>query len=540
MEHTIVVSATASDPAFLYIAPYAGTAWRVFRDKGSTPCACTTTSQAAAAIARSRSSCAARPDGRPTRATSSTAQPALERAAKLSDKNGGAAHSIPSSRRRRDISAYIRPTSSRSRTARSSWRAPLNSGIRPHQRRQLREPSGRLRAGEGHEGSGGRLRLDLAQYRELAAFAMFASDSTRPPEHARRGQRLTEILKQLQYAPLPWKSRCSSFRRHQRVPRQVPRLRRRDTKKSCTGSWTHGIPRSSSRWRRRRTSRELTDKIKAALEELRASSRRAHGEGQLALHARSRRHPAADPLRQEHAADHQGMRWSPREAPPRPDAMFAARPYARKMMEVLSSMASGGGDRAPAARAARGRAHPARARDADKACAADSTPTHPHAVRFLQDKRPDAIELELLGRKGRDFFRRRHYRVRSEQVALPGPALRDRAEDRARSHQGLHRARGGPGLPRLQRVQERHPAACDRGEAPSRRAEDDRAREPALDYLYEPGGRSTRRCSQARRDPVWRALLESAAAEHGARMRHGRATRNAGDMIDRLTLYMTR
>src|SRR4029079_4935344 len=40
------------------------------------------------------------------------------------------------------------------------------------------------------------------------------------------------------------------------------------------------------------------------------------------------------------------------------------------------------------------------------------------AVRFLQDKRPDAIELELLGRKGRDFFRRRHYKVRSEQVGL--------------------------------------------------------------------------------------------------------------------------
>ena len=50
----------------------------------------------------------------------------------------------------------------------------------------------------------GRLRLDLAQYRELAAFAMFASDLDKATQNMlARGQRLTEILKQLQYAPLP-------------------------------------------------------------------------------------------------------------------------------------------------------------------------------------------------------------------------------------------------------------------------------------------------------------------------------------------------
>jgi len=50
----------------------------------------------------------------------------------------------------------------------------------------------------------GRLRLDLAQYRELAAFAMFASDLDKATQNMlARGQRLTEILKQLQFAPLP-------------------------------------------------------------------------------------------------------------------------------------------------------------------------------------------------------------------------------------------------------------------------------------------------------------------------------------------------
>ena len=102
------------------------------------------------------------------------------------------------------------------------------------------------------------------------------------------------------------------------------------------------------------------------------------------------------------------------------DAMFAARPYARKMMEVLSSMAA----------RAEETAHPLlEQREGDRIllvlvtadkglCGGFNANIIRTAVRFLQDKRPDAIALELLGRKGRDFFRRRHYRVRSEQVGL--------------------------------------------------------------------------------------------------------------------------
>jgi len=102
------------------------------------------------------------------------------------------------------------------------------------------------------------------------------------------------------------------------------------------------------------------------------------------------------------------------------EAMFAARPYARKMMEVLSSLA---------ARAEPG-AHPLLEQregerillvlvTADKGlCGGFNANIIRAAVRFLQDKRPEAVQLDLLGRKGRDFFRRRQYKVRSEQVGL--------------------------------------------------------------------------------------------------------------------------
>src|SRR6266850_2420787 len=67
--------------------------------------------------------------------------------------------------------------------------------------------------------------------------------------------------------------------------------------------------------------------------------------------------------------------------------------------------------------------------------------------------------------------------------------------------------------------------------------------EPALDYLYEPGPEKiyAEMVPKHVEIQVWRALLESAAAEHGARMAAmDAATRNAGDMIDRLTLYMNK
>jgi F-type H+-transporting ATPase subunit alpha len=212
MEHTIVVSATASDPApFLYIAPYAGTAiGEYFRDKGQHAlCVYDDLSKHAAAY-REISLLLRRPPGR-------EAYPGdvfylhsrlLERAAKLSDKNGGGSlTSIPIIETQAgDISAYI-PTNVISITDGQIFLESdlFNSGIRPaiNVGNSVSRVGGSAQV-KAMKAVAGRLRLDLAQYRELAAFAMFASDLDKATQNMlARGQRLTEILKQLQYAPLP-------------------------------------------------------------------------------------------------------------------------------------------------------------------------------------------------------------------------------------------------------------------------------------------------------------------------------------------------
>src|SRR5213593_320995 len=212
MGHTIVVSASASEPApFLYIAPYAGCAiGEYFRDNGQHAlCIYDDLSKHAAAY-REVSLLLRRPPGR-------EAYPGdvfylhsrlLERAAKLSDKKGGGSlTAIPVIETQAgDISAYI-PTNVISITDGQIFLESdlFNSGIRPaiNVGNSVSRVGGSAQV-KAMKSVAGRLRLDLAQYRELAAFAMFASDLDKATQNMlARGQRLTEILKQLQYAPLP-------------------------------------------------------------------------------------------------------------------------------------------------------------------------------------------------------------------------------------------------------------------------------------------------------------------------------------------------
>src|SRR6186713_185114 len=211
MDHTIVVSATASEPApFLYIAPYAGCAiGEYFRDKGQHAlCVYDDLSKHAAAY-REISLLLRRPPGR-------EAYPGdvfylhsrlLERAAKLSDaKGGGSLTAIPIIETQAgDISAYI-PTNVISITDGQIFlEADLfNSGIRPaiNVGNSVSRVGGSAQV-KAMKAVAGRLRLDLAQFRELAAFAMFASDLDKSTQNMlAKGARLTEILKQNQYSPL--------------------------------------------------------------------------------------------------------------------------------------------------------------------------------------------------------------------------------------------------------------------------------------------------------------------------------------------------
>jgi F-type H+-transporting ATPase subunit alpha len=212
MDHTIVVSATASEPApFLYIAPYAGTAMgEYFRDKGKHAlCVYDDLSKHAAAY-REISLLLRRPPGR-------EAYPGdvfylhsrlLERASKLSDKNGGGSlTSIPIIETQAgDISAYI-PTNVISITDGQIFLESdlFNSGIRPaiNVGNSVSRVGGSAQV-KAMKSVAGRLRLDLAQFRELAAFSMFASDLDKSTQAMlAKGERLTEILKQNQYSPLP-------------------------------------------------------------------------------------------------------------------------------------------------------------------------------------------------------------------------------------------------------------------------------------------------------------------------------------------------
>jgi F-type H+-transporting ATPase subunit alpha len=212
MEHTIVVSASASDPApFLYIAPYSGCAiGEFFRDNGKHAlCIYDDLSKHAAAY-REISLLLRRPPGR-------EAYPGdvfylhsrlLERAAKMSDANGGGSlTALPFIETQAgDISAYI-PTNVISITDGQIFLESdlFNQGVRP----AINVGNSVSRVGgsaqiKAMRQVAGTLRLDLAQYRELAAFAQFGSSDLdqATQRQLNRGVRLVEILKQPQYQPL--------------------------------------------------------------------------------------------------------------------------------------------------------------------------------------------------------------------------------------------------------------------------------------------------------------------------------------------------
>jgi F-type H+-transporting ATPase subunit alpha len=212
MDYTIIVSATASDPAPLqFIAPYTGaTIGEYFRDKGGHALIVYDDLSKQATAYRQLSLLLRRPPGR-------EAYPGdvfylhsrlLERAAKLSDKlGGGSLTALPIIETQAgDVSAYI-PTNVISITDGQIFLESdlFYSGVRPAINVGISVSrvggSAQIKAMKQVAGT---LRLDLAQYRELAAFAQFGSDLDKATlAQLNRGQRMVELLKQEQYKPLP-------------------------------------------------------------------------------------------------------------------------------------------------------------------------------------------------------------------------------------------------------------------------------------------------------------------------------------------------
>jgi F-type H+-transporting ATPase subunit alpha len=211
MEYTIIVSATASDPAPLqFLAPYTGcTFGEFFRDNGMHALIIYDDLSKQAVAYRQMSLLLRRPPGR-------EAYPGdvfylhsrlLERAAKLNDDNGGGSlTALPIIETQAgDVSAYI-PTNVISITDGQIFLGTelFNQGIRPAVNVGLSVSRvGSAAQTKAMKKVAGSIKLELAQYREMAAFAQFGSDLDASTQKLlNRGSKLTELLKQNQYSPM--------------------------------------------------------------------------------------------------------------------------------------------------------------------------------------------------------------------------------------------------------------------------------------------------------------------------------------------------
>jgi len=228
------------------------------------------------------------------------------------------------------------------------------------------------------------------------------------------------------------------------------------------------------------------------------------------------------------------------------EAIFAARPYARLMLQVLNSMAT---------RAAP-EYHPLLQDKGDERqllvvitadkglCGGFNANIIRLASRIIEQRRDKTVELGLLGRKGRDHFRRRHLSVHTEHVGIFQALTYATAQRIARE---LIEAFVDDRFDEIHLVFNEFKSVIQQRVVAERLLPiEKRSLQPTLpafDYIYEPSPKAIFDNLLPRHveTQVFRALLESTAAEHGARMTAmDAATNNAAEMIDRLTLHMNK
>ncbi|HEY8234440.1 MAG TPA: ATP synthase F1 subunit gamma [Vicinamibacteria bacterium] len=228
------------------------------------------------------------------------------------------------------------------------------------------------------------------------------------------------------------------------------------------------------------------------------------------------------------------------------EAMFAARPYARKMLQVLNDVAA----------RAQPDAHPLlqeRGHDkillvvvtADKGlCGAFNANIIRTATRFVEERQRRGVAVAAVGRKGRDAMRRRGFEVRSERVGVFQPLRYATARELAKE---LIEAFISGQADEVYLVYNEFKSVIQQRIVVDRLLPIERhtlaPQQAAIDFIYEPepAGIFESLLPRHVEVQVWKALLESQAAEHGARMTSmDSASNNAAEMIDGLTLYMNK
>lgn len=231
------------------------------------------------------------------------------------------------------------------------------------------------------------------------------------------------------------------------------------------------------------------------------------------------------------------------------DGINAARPYARKMREVVTAVAGrAGSDAHPLLTARDGKKLALLVVTSDRGlCGSFNSGLTRAVYRFLKERGAEYEEIALfvVGRKGRDFFRRRETPIRKEYLGVLGSVSRRHAETIANDLVGAFVAgeydevqiafnEFRSAISQIVRFEKMFPIAL---ESSGKTAADD------VDYLYEPSREEILATLLPKyvQVMIFRVLLESVAGEHGARMTAmDSATNNSVEMISRLTLQMNR
>ena len=225
------------------------------------------------------------------------------------------------------------------------------------------------------------------------------------------------------------------------------------------------------------------------------------------------------------------------------DQVIAARPYARQMVAVLNSLATRVPKQAHPLLAERGDDHiELVVITADRGlCGAYNTNIIRHALEFLTDHSGRKVELNILGKRGRDFFRRRPYPVRHEVInVLQKPSFSDAA---AIAKDLIEEFSKGI-MDQVWLVYNEFKSVVQQRVVVEPLLPIPRLENPdyasRIEYLYDepPSQIFANLLPRHVEAQIFRALLEASASEHGARMAAMEAaTNNAAEMIEDLTLY---